>query len=276
MEYFGRERNQFKSSVYEGFARLRCEAPRAKRDSYAEILSAKRLPSGSVYSPPRAFVPVSQCHAAGRHSSSIHTPGDGSRVAEAVAHDGVYAMVRGAEAAQLDVLAVCNLFCVRVAPLDGHVRVGVGVDEHVEGAVAAELGQEGDGRGDLAEDGGDFGLDLGLGLVVGRRLRGPSGTGGGCVFLVLLAGRGFRGGPGGLGFRGRLGDLDLVEDDLSVCGDQGSELRKAREKEGRERPTSNCHRSTCSPVSLSVITMTSLEILPPTIHLSSWDMIFLM
>lgn len=40
--------------------------------------------------------------------------------------------------------------------------------------------------------------------------------------------------------------------------------------------TSNCHRSTCSPVSLSVMTMTSLEILPPTIHLSSWDMIFLM
>ena len=254
---------------------MRCEAPRAKRDSYAEILSAKRLPSSSVYSPPRASVPVSQCHAAGRRSSSIHTPGDGSRVAEAVAHDGVDAMVRGAEAAQLDVLAVCNLLCVRVAPLDGHVRVGVCVHEHVEGAVAAELGQEGDGSGDLAEDGGDLCLDLGLGLVVWRRLlpRRPRGRG---VLLVLLAGRGFRGGLGGLGFRGRLGDLDLVEEDLSVCGDQGRELRKAREEEGRERPTSNCHRSTCSPVSLSVITMTSLEILPPTIHLSSWDMIFLM
>lgn len=41
-------------------------------------------------------------------------------------------------------------------------------------------------------------------------------------------------------------------------------------------PTSNCHRSTCSPVSLFVITTTSLEIFPPTIHLSSCDMIFLM
>jgi len=33
--------------------------------------------------------------------------------------------------------------------------------------------------------------------------------------------------------------------------------------------TSNCHLSTCSPVSLLVITMTSFEILLPTIHLSS-------
>jgi hypothetical protein len=32
----------------------------------------------------------------------------------------------------------------------------------------------------------------------------------------------------------------------------------------------------CSPVSLSVMTMTSFWILPPTIHLSSCDMIFLM
>lgn len=40
--------------------------------------------------------------------------------------------------------------------------------------------------------------------------------------------------------------------------------------------TSNCHLSTCSPVSLFVITMTSFEILLPTIHLSSWDMIRLM
>lgn len=40
--------------------------------------------------------------------------------------------------------------------------------------------------------------------------------------------------------------------------------------------TLNSHRSTCSPVSLSVMTMTNFEILPPTIHLSSCDMIFLM
>lgn len=42
------------------------------------------------------------------------------------------------------------------------------------------------------------------------------------------------------------------------------------------QPTSNCHLSTCSPVSLLVMTTTSLEILPPTIHLLSCDMIFLM
>lgn len=40
--------------------------------------------------------------------------------------------------------------------------------------------------------------------------------------------------------------------------------------------TSNCHRSTFSPVSLLVITTTSLEILPLIIHLLSCDMIFLM
>jgi hypothetical protein len=40
--------------------------------------------------------------------------------------------------------------------------------------------------------------------------------------------------------------------------------------------TSNCHRSTCSPVSLLVMTMTSLEILPPYIQSLSCDMIFLM
>jgi len=40
--------------------------------------------------------------------------------------------------------------------------------------------------------------------------------------------------------------------------------------------TSNCHLSTCSPVSLLVMTMTSLEILALSIHLLSCDMIFLM
>jgi hypothetical protein len=40
--------------------------------------------------------------------------------------------------------------------------------------------------------------------------------------------------------------------------------------------TSNCHRSTCSPVSLLVMTTTSLDILLPYIHSFSCDMIFLM
>jgi hypothetical protein len=42
------------------------------------------------------------------------------------------------------------------------------------------------------------------------------------------------------------------------------------------RLTSNCHRSMFSPVSLLTMTITSLDILPETIHLSSCDMIFLM
>lgn len=93
-------------------------------------------------------------------------------------------MVRRAEASQLHPLAVLNLLGVRVPPLDGDVAIRVGVDEDVEGAVAAELGEEGDGGGDLAEDGGDFGLDLGFGLFfVGEE--GIVGGGGG-VFLLLL------------------------------------------------------------------------------------------
>lgn len=74
-------------------------------------------------------------------------------------------MVRRAEPAQLHPLPVLDLLGVRVPPFDRHIRVGVGVHEHVEGAVAVELGQERHGRGDLAEDGGDLGLDLCLRLV---------------------------------------------------------------------------------------------------------------
>lgn len=59
---------------------------------------------------------------------------------QAVAHEGVDAVAGGAEAAQLDPLAVLNLLGRGVAPLDGDVAVGVSVDEDVEGAVAAELG----------------------------------------------------------------------------------------------------------------------------------------
>ena len=44
----------------------------------------------------------------------------------------------------------------------------------------------------------------------------------------------------------------------------------------RELYTSNCHLSIGSPVSLLVMTTTNFDILPPTIHLFNWDMIFLM
>lgn len=73
-------------------------------------------------------------------------------------------MTTRAKTPQLHPLAALNLLCVAVAPLERHLAVGVGVDEHVEGAVAVELREEGDARGDLAEDCLDLGLDLGFGL----------------------------------------------------------------------------------------------------------------
>ena len=111
-------------------------------------------------------------------------------ITQPVAHQGVDAVTRRAEPPELDALAVLDLLGVRVAPLDGDVGVGVGVDEHVEGAVALQLGQEGDAGGDLAEDGGDLGLDLRFGFVGGGRGGGGGGEG---VFLVVGCCRGGRG-----------------------------------------------------------------------------------
>jgi len=81
-------------------------------------------------------------------------------VRQAIADQCVDAVVAGAKAAQLDALSVGNLLGVAVTPLDGYVAVSVSVDEHVEGAVACQLGEEGDRGGDLAEDGGDLVLYL--------------------------------------------------------------------------------------------------------------------
>lgn len=97
-------------------------------------------------------------------------------------------MAGGAEAAQLDALAVLDLLGVTVAPLDGDLAVGIGVDEHVEGAAAVQLRQEGHARGDLAENGGDLGLDLRFGLVGAAGGRGGGGgacQGNGEVSLLL-------------------------------------------------------------------------------------------
>lgn len=95
-------------------------------------------------------------------------------------------MVRSAEPTQLDTLAVLNLFGVGVAPFDRDIAVSVCVDEHVECAVTVELRQEGDGSGDLSENGGDLGLDFGLGFVRGG---GDGGAGAG-IFLVGGSGSG--------------------------------------------------------------------------------------
>lgn len=102
---------------------------------------------------------------------------------QSVADNRIDAVIRRAEASQLHSLAILNLLSVGVSPLDGDVAVRIGVDEDVEGAVAAELGEEGDGGGDLAEDGGDFGLDFGLGLFFVGEVGVVCGRG---VFLLLL------------------------------------------------------------------------------------------
>jgi hypothetical protein len=170
-------------------------------------------------------------------------------------------MVAGAEAAQLDLFAVDNLLGVTVAPFHGHLAVGVGVDEDVEGALVGQLGEEGDGGCDLAEDGGDLVLDLLFGLF------GLGGAGGatemdGAVSVWREGGVGEDGAYPGAAFSWSAA-LDALFDDF----------------EDLEPPkiwTSNCQRSTCSPVSLLVMTMTSLDILPYFIQRSSWLMIFLM
>jgi hypothetical protein len=85
------------------------------------------------------------------------------------------------------------------------------------------------------------------------------------IFFVCALFRGFF-------RRGFVEDLDLVSKThfLAYCL-----ILKWREEEGKGRQTSNCHLSMCSPVSLLVITTTSFDIFPPTIHLSSCDIIFL-
>lgn len=173
----------------------------------------------------------------------------------------IHAMVARAETPQLHLLPVFNLLRVAIAPLHRHFRVRVRVDQDVERAVARiELRKEGHGGGDLAENGLDFKLDVLLRLLrgwFGRRVS---------VFEV----------------RRRDGTSETERDAcvgaaFSLSGGFAAVSLEAAFLEGLLNIwTSNCHRSTCSPVSLLDITTTSFEILPPVIHLLSWDMIFLM
>lgn len=82
-----------------------------------------------------------------------------------VADERIHAVITGAEAPQLHLLPILDLLCITITPFDGDIRVGVGVDEDVEGAVAIELGKEGDGGGNLSEDGLDLRLDFLLRLL---------------------------------------------------------------------------------------------------------------
>ena len=168
-------------------------------------------------------------------------------------------MVARAETPQLHFLPILNLLGVAVPPFHRHLRVRIRVDQDVERAIArVELWEEGHGGCDLAEDGLDFELDVLFGFLGGwfgsvsafkiRKRDGATGTeGDACIGAAFsLSG----------GFAVSL-EAAFLEGLLNIW-------------------TSNCHRSTCSPVSLLEITTTSFEILPPVIHLLSCDMIFLM
>lgn len=106
-------------------------------------------------------------------------------ITQPVAHQCIDPVIGSAEAPQLYSLSVLNFLRVRVSPLNGDVAVGVCVDEDVESAITSELREEGDGSCDLAEDGGDLGLDLGFGLIGGD---GGGGIGRVGIFLVVGGG----------------------------------------------------------------------------------------
>lgn len=134
-------------------------------------------------------------------SNSPFPPQEHPSLGQPIAHEGVDAVAGGAEAAQLDALAAGDLLGVAVAPLDGHVAVGVGVDEHVEGAVAAQLRQERHARRDLPEDGRDLRLYLCFGLGLCRARWGGAAAAGAVVAAVgvgfFFEGEGGSSGRGG-------------------------------------------------------------------------------
>ena len=88
-------------------------------------------------------------------------------------------MITRTETPQLHLLPILNLLGIAIAPLDGHVRVSVRVNQDVESAVAVELRKECHGGGDLPEYRLDFGLDFFFGFF-GRWL-------GGFSVLLLMA-----------------------------------------------------------------------------------------
>ena len=69
-------------------------------------------------------------------------------------------MVARAKTPKLYLFAALDLLCITVTPLDGHVRVGIGVDEHIECAWFSEFGQKRDGSSDLSEQCSDRSLDF--------------------------------------------------------------------------------------------------------------------
>lgn len=96
-----------------------------------------------------------------------------SRISEIapIVHRCANIVVCCAESPQLHSLTASNLLSAisTVAPLYRYIAVGVGVYEHIKGVRAGiELREEGDAGGDLAEEGGNFGLDFCFGFLGGR------------------------------------------------------------------------------------------------------------
>lgn len=51
-------------------------------------------------------------------------------------------MIVGTETAQLYFLGVLDFLGVTVTPFHGHFRVGIGINEYVEGAISVQHGEE--------------------------------------------------------------------------------------------------------------------------------------
>lgn len=168
-------------------------------------------------------------------------------------------MIARAETPQLHLLPIHYFLRVAISPFHWHFRVRIRVDQDIECAISGiKLRKERYGCCNLAKDGLDLKLDL-LFCLLGWWFR--------CVSVFNVRKR-----EGTTGTE----EISCIGAAFSLSGGFDVSLEAAFLEGLLNIWTSNCHRSTCSPVSLLVITTTSFEILPPVIHLLSWDMIFLM
>lgn len=88
-----------------------------------------------------------------------------------IAHQRIHTVVACAEAPELHLLAILDFFGVTVSPFHGNVRVGIGVHEYIEGAIAVQHGQKCHRRSNLTEDGLDLSLNLLIRLLLDWALR---------------------------------------------------------------------------------------------------------
>lgn len=56
-----------------------------------------------------------------------------------VAHQRIHPMITSTKAPQLHLLPILDLFGVAIAPLNRDIGIGVGIYQHIEGAIAIEL-----------------------------------------------------------------------------------------------------------------------------------------